>query len=56
MEDVGELGGASRVYEAQLERTIQELNRRKGELEDALQQVNFMALSSQNSFAKSINS
>ncbi|EAQ92684.1 hypothetical protein CHGG_00919 [Chaetomium globosum CBS 148.51] len=45
MEDVGELGGASRVYEAQLERTIQELNRRKGELEDALQQLRASAAS-----------
>jgi NTP pyrophosphatase (non-canonical NTP hydrolase) len=56
MEDTGELGSASRVYEAQLERTVQELNRRRGELEDALHQVSFMAISSYDSFAKFINS
>ncbi|KAH6845349.1 hypothetical protein B0I37DRAFT_182349 [Chaetomium sp. MPI-CAGE-AT-0009] len=39
MEDAGELGSASRVYEAQLERTTQELNNRKRELEDALHQL-----------------
>ncbi|KAH6650124.1 hypothetical protein F5144DRAFT_34985 [Chaetomium tenue] len=45
MEDAGDLGGASRVYEAQLERTVQELNRRKRELEDALQQLRASAAS-----------
>lgn len=54
MEDTGELRSASRVYEAQLERTFQELNRRKGELEDALHQVSFMAMPSYDSFAKFI--
>jgi hypothetical protein len=32
-------------YEAELERTIQELNRRKAQLEDALHQVSFRSLS-----------
>jgi hypothetical protein len=32
-------------YEAELERTIQELTRRKAQLEDALHQVRFMSLS-----------
>ncbi|KAK3300997.1 uncharacterized protein B0H64DRAFT_28908 [Chaetomium fimeti] len=39
MEDAGELGSASRVYEAQLERATQELNNRKKELEDELNQL-----------------
>ena len=45
MERARELGVASDEYEASLERTIQELNRRKRELEDALRQVRFTAMS-----------
>lgn len=36
-------------YEAELERTVQELNNRKRRLEDALHQVRFMIMVSLNS-------
>jgi len=41
MDGAEDLAGVSAPYDAELERTIQELNRKKAELENALLQVRF---------------